>query len=84
MMSRGFLYALGTGARKSLVLLWTAVLLCSLLLQYAAIASPAKVLANATGDKTLGGFEIDGNLYSGNSNAGAGMTGPRAQVKPAC
>ena len=34
MKSRGFIYELGAGARKSLVLLWTAVLVCSLLLQY--------------------------------------------------
>src|SRR3954465_12585326 len=58
MMSRGFLYALGTGARKSLVLLWTAVLLCSLLLQYVAIAAPTPVLAVHDD----GVFELDGNV----------------------
>src|SRR4051812_2399445 len=58
MMSRGFLYTLGTGARKSLVLLWTAVLLCSLLLQYVAIAAPSPVLA--VHDDGL--FELDGNV----------------------
>jgi len=58
MMSRGFLYALGAGARKSLVLLWTAVLLCSLLLQYAVIATPSAVLA--VHDEGL--FELDGNV----------------------
>jgi uncharacterized repeat protein (TIGR01451 family) len=58
MKSRGFAYALGTGARKSLVLLWTAVLLCSLLLQYAAIAAPSPVLA--VHDDGL--FELDGNV----------------------
>jgi len=58
MTSRGFLYALGTGARKSFVLLWTAVLLCSLLLQYVAIAAPAPVLAV----HNEGLFELDGNV----------------------
>jgi uncharacterized repeat protein (TIGR01451 family) len=55
MMSRGFVYALGTGARKSLVLLWTAVLLCSLLLQYAVAASPALAVHDD------GVFQLDGN-----------------------
>ena len=60
MQSRGFLYALGAGARKSLVLLWTAVLLCSLLLQYAVIAAPPTALAALP----AGGIELDGNTVS--------------------
>src|SRR3954447_25134580 len=66
MMSRGFLYTLGTGARKSLVLLWTAVLLCSLLLQYAVIAAPSPVLA--VHDDGL--FELDGNVEGDAAKAG--------------
>ncbi len=58
MKSRGFVYAMGAGARKSLVLFWTAVLLCSALLQYAVIAAPPAVLA--VHDDGL--FELDGNV----------------------
>jgi uncharacterized repeat protein (TIGR01451 family) len=58
MQSRGLVYTLGAGARKSLVLLWTAVLLCSLLLQYAVIAAPTALAA------LPGGFELDGNTVS--------------------
>ena len=60
MRSRGSMYSLPAGARKSLVLLWTAVLLCSLMLQYVAAATPAPVLAlNASL------FELDGNTSNG-------------------
>ncbi len=58
MQSRGFVYSLGAGARRSFVLLWTAVFLCSLLLQYVTAAAPAPVLA--VHDEGL--FELDGNV----------------------
>ena len=59
MKSRGSSYELGAGARKSLVLLWTAVLVCSVLLQYAAPA-PA-IAASGLLAGTVAGFEVDGN-----------------------
>ena len=64
-MSRGILYSLGAGARKSLVLLWTAVLLCSMLLQSMAFAAPAPALAL---DPDV--FELDGNVEGSPSVAG--------------
>jgi hypothetical protein len=54
---------MGAGARKSLVLFWTALFLCSLLLQYMSFAAPASVLA--VHDDGL--FELDGNV----ENSGA-------------
>ena len=57
MRSRGFVYSMGAGARRSLVLFWTAAFLCSLLLQYMSFAAPANVLA--VHDEGL--FELDGN-----------------------
>jgi hypothetical protein len=54
---------MGGGARKSLVLFWTALFLCSLLLQYMSFAAPASVLA--VHDDGL--FELDGNV----ENSGA-------------
>ena len=79
--SRGIWLFMGARTRRSIVLIWSALFVFSLLLQYASLASPAKTLANTAGDKTLGGFEIDGNLFSGNSNSthgddwAAGSTG---------
>jgi uncharacterized repeat protein (TIGR01451 family)/fimbrial isopeptide formation D2 family protein len=52
---------MGAGARKSLVLSWTALFLCSLLLQYMSLAAPASVLA--VHDDGL--FELDGNVENG-------------------
>ncbi len=57
MRSRGFVYSMGAGARKSLVLFWTALFLCSLLLQYMSFAAPASVFAVHDD----GVFELDGN-----------------------
>ena len=54
MKSRGFVFGLGTGARKSLVFFWSAVFLCSLMLQ--SVAAPAF----AVHDEGL--FELDGNV----------------------
>ena len=59
MRSRGFLFELGAGTRRGLVLLWTALLLSSLVLQY--VAAPAAVLA--VHDEGL--FELDGNATDG-------------------
>ncbi len=61
MRSRGsFMFGLGAGARKSLVLLWTAVFLCSLFLQYVVLAAPAPALAINPNV-----FELDGNVENG-------------------
>jgi uncharacterized repeat protein (TIGR01451 family) len=62
MRSRGStLHATGAGARKSLVLFWSALFLCSMLLQYA--AAPARVLAVHDD----GVFELDGNALDSNA-----------------
>ena len=55
MRSRGLSNPLGAGARKSFVLFWTALFVCSLLLQYVVIAAPVL----AAHDQGL--FELDGN-----------------------
>ena len=78
MRSRGSTYSVGAGARKSFVLFWTALFVCSLLLQYVVIAAPVL----AVHDEGL--FELDGNavngaaagddwdqVYAGTSNADA-------------
>jgi uncharacterized repeat protein (TIGR01451 family) len=57
MRSRGFLFTLGVNARKSLALLGAALILCSVLLQYVAIAAPATALAV----HDTGTFELEGN-----------------------
>ena len=88
MLSRGSLYSLGTGARKGLVLFWTAMLLALLLTQYAAVVNPARTLAaNDTGSQVMGGFEIDGDFpaataddWANSANTGAGLVnGPTVQ-----
>ncbi len=63
MKSRGLADTVGAGARRSLVLSWTALFLCSLLLQYASVVAPASVLA--VHDET---FQLDGNAV----DSGAG------------
>ncbi len=75
MRSRGYPSTLPADARKSLAFLWTAVLLCSLLLQSLAISAPAKSLA--ADDPACGLVPIDVEIIldqSGsmaqNSNAG--------------
>jgi uncharacterized repeat protein (TIGR01451 family) len=60
MRSRGIVYDLGAGTRKGLALSWTALFLCSLLLQYASLVAPARVL----GVHLDGLFELDGNVES--------------------
>ncbi len=77
MKSRGSIYSLPAGARKSLVLLWTAVLLFSILLQYVVAASPARVIAASdllAG--TVQGFEIDGDVLAGNAATNPGAVPP--------
>jgi len=74
MRSRGTLWAY-TSARtkRNLAFLWTALFLCSLLVQYVSLAAPVAVLA-ASGLKagTVQGFEIDGDLTSGNGASNPG------------
>ena len=66
MASRGIWHFMSARTRRSLALSWSALFVLSLLLQYFsfAVASPVTA-ANATGNKLLGGFEIDGDLFSG-------------------
>ena len=75
MRSRGTLWAY-TSARtkRNLAFLWTALFLCSLVLQYVSLATPVPVLA-ASGLKagTVQGFEIDGDLKSGDGLSNPGQ-----------
>ena len=79
MRSRGFLFDVGVGARRSFALLGTALILCSLFLQYMTLASPAPVLA--VHDDGI--FELDGNSANAAGTAGEdwdshpGATGSR-------
>ena len=59
MKSRESTYALGAGTRRGLVLLWSALLLSSMLLQYVVAAAPVL----AVHDEGL--FELDGNATDG-------------------
>ncbi len=74
MRSRGTLWAY-TSARtkRNLAFLWTALFLCSLVLQYVSLATPVAALA-ASGLKagTVQGFEIDGDLKSGDGASNPG------------
>jgi fimbrial isopeptide formation D2 family protein len=74
MASRGSLALASLRARRSFVLLWSALFVFSLLLQYATFAAPQRALG-AAGLKagTVQGFEVDGDPTSGNgaSNPGA-------------
>ncbi len=60
-MSRGLWFAVGARTRRSLVLLWTALFICSLALQYVQLATPTPALA--VHDE--GFFELDGNVANG-------------------
>jgi uncharacterized repeat protein (TIGR01451 family) len=66
MASRGLWHFMSARSRRGLALSWSALFVLSLLLQYFsfAVASPVTA-ANATGNKLLGGFEVDGDLFSG-------------------
>ena len=59
MKSRESTYGLGAGTRRGLVLLWSALLLSSMLLQYVVAAAPVL----AVHDEGL--FELDGNATDG-------------------
>jgi uncharacterized repeat protein (TIGR01451 family) len=52
-MSRGSTYALGAVAKRSLVLLATALLLATMLFQYAVVTSPQRALASSVTSATL-------------------------------
>ena len=61
MRSRGVLFALSAASRKGLALTWTALLVSTLLLQYAAFAAPSAALAVHSD----GVFELDGDATAG-------------------
>jgi uncharacterized repeat protein (TIGR01451 family) len=66
MASRGIWRIMSARARRGLALSWTTLFVLSLLLQYFTFATASSALgANATGNKLLGGFEVDGDLFSG-------------------
>ena len=73
-MTRGSWLVLGVRTRKGFTLLWSALFVFSLLLQSVVLAAPSPTAA-ASGLKagTVQGFEIDGDLKSGDaaSNPGA-------------
>ena len=60
-MSRGLWFAMSARTRRGLVLLWTALFLCSLALQSVQLASPSVTLA--VHDEGL--FEMDGDAVNG-------------------
>lgn len=82
-MSRGLWFAMSASTRRSLTVLWAALFMCSLLLQYVSMATPASVLA-AEGLKagTVQGFEIDGDLKSGNASTNPGSIPAALIVSP--
>ena len=61
-MSRGLWFALSVRTRRTLVLLWTALFLCSLALQSVQLAAPSSVFATPPGD---GAFQLEGNATDG-------------------
>ncbi len=66
MASRGMWHFMSARTRRGLALSWSALFVLSLLLQYLTFAAaPSALAANATGNQRLGGFEVDGDLYSG-------------------
>jgi len=73
MVSRGIWQLTSARTRRGITLLWTALFVLSLLLQYATFAAPAKTLA-ASGLKaaTVQGFEIDGDLKCQNAAGNSG------------
>ncbi len=77
MVSRGMLAFASVRARRSFVLLWSALFVFSLLLQYATFARPQGALG-ASGLKagTVQGFEVDGDPLSGNGAANQGSIPP--------
>ena len=79
-MSRGLWFAMSARTRRSLTVLWIALFLSSLALQYVQMAAPAPALA-ASGLKaqTVQGFEVDGDLKSGNASTNPG-TVPNALI----
>ncbi len=66
MFSGGLRLRRSAQTRRSVVFTWTALFVLSLGLQYAVFAAPPATTANSTGNRLLGGVEIDGNLLSGN------------------
>src|SRR3954468_19841479 len=79
-MTRGSSLGLAGRTRKGLTLLWIALFVFSLLLQSVRLIAPASALA-ASGllADTVQGFEVDGDLKSGNGSANAG-TVPAALI----
>ena len=77
-MSRGLWFAMSARTRRGLVLLWTALFLCSLAMQSVQLAAPSSVLATPPGN---GDFQLEGNavddgagddwanIYAGNDSA---------------
>ena len=73
MASRGIWRIMSARARRGLALSWTALFVLSLLLQYFTFATASSALAaNTTGNKLLGGFEIDGDFPSGSMSPTGG------------
>ena len=82
-MSRGLWFAMSARTRRSLTLLWTALFLFSLAMQSVQLAAPTSVLA-ASGLKaqTVQGFEVDGNLLSGDASTNPGAVPAALIVSP--
>jgi uncharacterized repeat protein (TIGR01451 family) len=80
-MSRGLWHLTDTRTRRGFALLWAALFVFSLLLQYGQMASPASVVA-ASGLKagTVQGFEIDGDLKCQNASGNPGGITPASLI----
>ncbi len=72
-MNRGSSFALAGRTRKGMTLLWIALFVFSLLLQSVVLAAPSSAIA-ASGllADTVQGFEVDGDLLSGNASTNPG------------
>ncbi|HEU4672122.1 MAG TPA: SpaA isopeptide-forming pilin-related protein, partial [Candidatus Limnocylindrales bacterium] len=72
MVSRGIWRFSSARTRRGLTLLWVALFVCSLLLQYASIGVPTALAASGLKASTVQGFEIDGDLVSGDGASNPG------------
>ena len=78
-MSRGLWFVINARTRRSLTLLWTALFLCSLVLQSVQLAAPVAALASPTdGVFQLEGDATDGGAGDDWSNISAGPNGAQA------
>lgn len=77
MVSRGIWHVMSARTRRGVTLLWTALFVLSLLLQYVSLAAPARTLAaSGLSAATVQGFEIDGDLKCQDASGNPGAIPP--------